>query len=140
MWPLWTSKNHIFLFHTDIFRNCIPSSVYVCIIYIHIYIIHIYIIREKTTETLINLVGISFNWTTFLGSRILIVFVILSFGTCWKEKEQSKFSINVLIKIMLGWFLYLATPFSIGSFSFFVFINELWLVFIPKLGTMFTRN
>ena len=30
MWPMWTSKNHIF-FHTDIFRNCIPSSVYVCV-------------------------------------------------------------------------------------------------------------
>ena len=30
MWPLWTSKNHIF-FHADIFRNCIPSSVYVCV-------------------------------------------------------------------------------------------------------------
>ena len=28
MWPLWTSKNYIF-FHTDIFRNCIRSSVYV---------------------------------------------------------------------------------------------------------------
>ena len=30
MWPLWTSKNPMF-FHTDIFRNCIPSSVYVCV-------------------------------------------------------------------------------------------------------------
>ena len=30
MRPLWTSKNHI-LFHTDIFLNCIPSSVYVCV-------------------------------------------------------------------------------------------------------------
>ena len=30
MWPLWPSKNRIF-FHTDIFPNCIPSSVYVCV-------------------------------------------------------------------------------------------------------------
>ena len=30
MWPLWTSKNYIF-FHTDIFQNCISSSVYVCV-------------------------------------------------------------------------------------------------------------
>ena len=30
MWLLWTLKNHIF-FHTDIFWNCIPLSVYVCV-------------------------------------------------------------------------------------------------------------
>ena len=30
MRPLCTSKNHIF-FHTNIFRNCIPSSVHVCV-------------------------------------------------------------------------------------------------------------
>ena len=30
MWPLRTSKNPIF-FHTYIFRNCISSSVYVCV-------------------------------------------------------------------------------------------------------------
>ena len=35
MWPLWTSKNHIF-FHTDILRNYIPSSVYVCVWKIHV--------------------------------------------------------------------------------------------------------
>ena len=35
MWPRWTSKNHIF-FHTDIFWNCIPSSVYVCVWKIHV--------------------------------------------------------------------------------------------------------
>ena len=30
MWPLWTSKNHTY-FHADMLRNCIPSSVYVCL-------------------------------------------------------------------------------------------------------------
>ena len=36
MWPLRTSKNHMF-FHTVIFRNCIPSSVYVCMWKIHVW-------------------------------------------------------------------------------------------------------
>ena len=40
---------------------------------------------------------------------------------------------------MLGWFLYLAIVFSIGSFSLSVFIKKLWLVFIPKLRTVYKK-
>ena len=88
---------------------------------------NIYIIREKTTKTFNQL-----SWD--------IIFVILSFGTCWKENEESEFSKHFLIEIMLGWFLYLAIAFYIGSLSLSVFIKNLGLVFIPKLGIMFIKN
>ena len=41
---------------------------------------------------------------------------------------------------MLWYFLFLAITVSVGSVSFSVFIKKLLLVFIPKLGTMFTKN
>ena len=112
----------------------------VCSVFDVLIKINIILSEKKPLKLLINLVGISVNCTIFVGSAKLIIFVILSFRTCWKEKEEFKFCVIFLIEIMLGWFWYLAIAFSIGSFSFSVFIMKLWLVFIPKVGTMFTKK
>ena len=112
----------------------------VCSVFDVLIKIKIILSEKKPLKLLINFVGISVNCSIFLGSNKLIIFVILSFRTCWKEKEEFKFCIIFLIEIMLGWFWYLAIAFSIGSFSFSVFIMKLWLVFIPKVGTMFTKK
>ena len=132
---IWSFCSYVFFYKTVELQ---PSSKHLhkYLHFIHLLILVPIFFKNKQSNSLINFVGMSVDWTGFLTPKFLISSTVFSCVIVWKQNTESKFSMIM----MLGSFSYLWIPSSIKFWQMYVVLRKSCSVFISKSGAIFTNK